>query len=55
MKTYVAHTHYKRFGEAILMSTHNIYFHGEITKTDYFKTELSTLSLSDTLTDIHFI
>ena len=31
-KTYVAGTHRKRLGEALLMSTHNICFHAEITK-----------------------
>ena len=31
-KTYVVGTHNKRLGEALLMSTHNICFHGEIRK-----------------------
>ena len=30
IKTYVESTHYKRLAEALLMSTHNICFHGEI-------------------------
>ena len=29
MKTYVVGTHYKCLTEALLMSTHNICFHGE--------------------------
>ena len=32
MKTYVAGTHEKCLGEALLMSTHNIRFYGEIRK-----------------------
>ena len=32
MKTYVVGTHQKCLGEALLMSTHNICFHGEIIK-----------------------
>ena len=32
MKTYVVGTHYKHLGEALLMSTHDICFHGEIRK-----------------------
>ena len=32
IKTYVVGTHQKLIGEMILMSTHNICFHGEIRK-----------------------
>ena len=32
MKTYIVGTHQKRLGKALLMSTHNICFHGEIRK-----------------------
>ena len=32
MQTYVVGTHLKRLVEALLMSTHNICFHGEIRK-----------------------
>ena len=32
MKTYVVGTHKKRLAEVLLMSTHNICFHGEIKK-----------------------
>ena len=32
MKTYVVGTHEKCLSEALLMSTHNVYLHGEIRK-----------------------
>ena len=32
MKTYIVGTHKKRLPEALLMSIHNIYFHGEVRK-----------------------
>ena len=32
MKTYVVGAHYKRLAEALLMSTHKIWFHGKIRK-----------------------
>ena len=39
VKTYVVGTHQKRLGEALLMSTHNICFHGEIRKVSLLLVE----------------
>ena len=44
MKTYVVGTHQKHLGEVLLMTTHNICFHGEIRKKyQYFFTEKKRL------------
>ena len=34
-KIYIVGTHEKRLGEALLMSTYNIYFYGEIRRISY--------------------
>ena len=39
-------THLKHLGEALLMSTHNICFHGEIRKYQHFSHEKSILSVA---------
>ena len=49
MKTYVVGTHLKCLNEALLMSTHNICFRGEIRKYQYFFAEKKKSTLSGTV------
>ena len=52
MKTYVVGTHQKHLHKVLLMSTHNICFHGEIRKNIYFLVDLFQAFLSNFLSII---